>query len=597
MQEHIWKKKVTEKIYTCNGTSCSDVDECVVNSACHKYATCNNTIGSYTCTCNSGYQGNGTFCSDVNECLTSPCHKNATCANTDGSYTCTCNPGFQGNGTFCSDINECLTSPCHINATCNNTIGSYTCTCNSGYQGNGTFCSDVNECLTSPCHKNASCANTDGSYTCTCNTGFQGNGTSCSDVDECLSRPCHINATCSNTVGSYTCTCNTGFQGNGTSCIDIDECLKSPCHKDATCTNSIGSYSCTCNSGYQGNGIICCAITCDPLNYCFNGGTCTRTGSDCVQICTCVPGYEGTRCTSSSSIFLPVPVKDPPKRTVNLQLKSASNFSDVDADAKVKELVATLTLNLPSNNIQYTAFSNGIRRVTTAFNYTGNLTVINFLNDKLFNELQGRVVSTRAARAASDQNISLNSITDGNKTSKDDLVQYFKCGDFPQTAYTLNPSTFTCESKCNNYCNNSGVCNLTADGPICSCVPFSIYSTSGKTCDTITMNLNAFFGILFGALAFLFLLMIAIFLTVYWCRKRRPEVDDESYSYINPSTYNKSLSGFKRFQETEVPKYEPNLISWKPRLDNVDTSFKAKIGRPQILNESSSNNSEHSSEQ
>ena len=40
-----------------------DVDECLENKDnCHVDATCNNTIGSFTCSCNIGYSGNGTFC-------------------------------------------------------------------------------------------------------------------------------------------------------------------------------------------------------------------------------------------------------------------------------------------------------------------------------------------------------------------------------------------------------------------------------------------------------------------------------------------------------------------------------------------------------
>ena len=41
---------------------------------------------------------------DINECLnaTNPCHTNAICNNTDGSYTCTCNSGFYGNGRNCT---------------------------------------------------------------------------------------------------------------------------------------------------------------------------------------------------------------------------------------------------------------------------------------------------------------------------------------------------------------------------------------------------------------------------------------------------------------------------------------------------------------
>ena len=39
---------------------------------------------------------------DINECLASnPCHKEATCLNTFGSSTCTCNTGFVGDGKNC----------------------------------------------------------------------------------------------------------------------------------------------------------------------------------------------------------------------------------------------------------------------------------------------------------------------------------------------------------------------------------------------------------------------------------------------------------------------------------------------------------------
>ena len=40
-----------------------DVDECDDGSnLCHMNATCANTIGSYTCTCNYGTKGNGLVC-------------------------------------------------------------------------------------------------------------------------------------------------------------------------------------------------------------------------------------------------------------------------------------------------------------------------------------------------------------------------------------------------------------------------------------------------------------------------------------------------------------------------------------------------------
>ncbi|XP_028410394.1 fibrillin-1-like [Dendronephthya gigantea] len=128
-----------------------EMDECASKAhRCHSQATCNNTIGSYTCTCSEGFTGNGKVCEDMNECdvKTYRCHSQASCSNTYGSYTCTCNEGFTGNGKVCKDIDECVFDHlgCHFQATCKNTNGSYTCTCKEGFSGNGSVCEDKNEC-------------------------------------------------------------------------------------------------------------------------------------------------------------------------------------------------------------------------------------------------------------------------------------------------------------------------------------------------------------------------------------------------------------------------------------------------------------------
>jgi hypothetical protein len=41
---------------------------------------------------------------DVNECLSSPCGNNAACNNTEGSFICSCKQGFEGNGINCSGL-------------------------------------------------------------------------------------------------------------------------------------------------------------------------------------------------------------------------------------------------------------------------------------------------------------------------------------------------------------------------------------------------------------------------------------------------------------------------------------------------------------
>lgn len=40
-----------------------DIDECAMGTdSCDENADCDNAIGNYTCTCQSGYSGNGTVC-------------------------------------------------------------------------------------------------------------------------------------------------------------------------------------------------------------------------------------------------------------------------------------------------------------------------------------------------------------------------------------------------------------------------------------------------------------------------------------------------------------------------------------------------------
>ena len=154
---------------------------------------------------------------DIDECATSPCHNHALCQNTAGSYQCTCASGFHGDGQSCQDIDECKKDPCDSDALCANSVGSFKCECKSGFRRNADRCEDVDECRETPCDPAAVCSNFAGSYGCRCKSGFHGNGEWCKDVDECRSGTsrCHRKATCTNTVGSHSCHCKPGYHGDG----------------------------------------------------------------------------------------------------------------------------------------------------------------------------------------------------------------------------------------------------------------------------------------------------------------------------------------------------------------------------------------------
>lgn len=92
----------------------ADINECNGENNCDDNASCIDTVGSYDCVCKDGYSGNGTHCdgieniifyfmsiliflfvADVDECAQGICGANSICDNTIGSYTCGCQDGFE----------------------------------------------------------------------------------------------------------------------------------------------------------------------------------------------------------------------------------------------------------------------------------------------------------------------------------------------------------------------------------------------------------------------------------------------------------------------------------------------------------------------
>uniref|UniRef100_A0A2C9JEB6 Uncharacterized protein n=1 Tax=Biomphalaria glabrata TaxID=6526 RepID=A0A2C9JEB6_BIOGL len=292
-----------------NGTKCEDINECNRTvSPCDANANCLNTIGSFQCTCKSGYRMQISRCVDINECTENLHACQQICINEPSTYSCDCYDGFQKTGLLLHDCFKNTSSdPCaNLNKTCvygcRNNSGSAECFCEVGYKlkPDGVGCEDIDECKENLCSQE--CTNTVGSYTCSCYVGYQLSsrdkrvceacsnnlyGVDCKSTCNCRGRA----SACDNVKG---CLCNSGW--TGVSCdTDVNECVVTPdiCPRDQICTNTNGSYTCTCPAGFQlVNGI------CTNIDECASVIT-----NNCSQLCTDNPGSYSCSCQNGYTLL------------------------------------------------------------------------------------------------------------------------------------------------------------------------------------------------------------------------------------------------------------------------------------------------------
>ncbi|NP_956272.1 growth arrest-specific protein 6 precursor [Danio rerio] len=145
-------------------------DQCSPNP-CYHYGTvrCEDKKGEFRCHCFTGWSG-ATCQNDVDECISGNGGCEHVCNNTMGSYKCSCEDGYRLSGHHsCLDVDECVETPdvCG-SAHCSNLIGGLECLCDEGfiYDNISRSCVDVDECETHVCEEE--CVNTPGSFRCFC---------------------------------------------------------------------------------------------------------------------------------------------------------------------------------------------------------------------------------------------------------------------------------------------------------------------------------------------------------------------------------------------------------------------------------------------
>ncbi|XP_041262809.1 hemicentin-2 isoform X2 [Onychostruthus taczanowskii] len=245
------------------------------------------------------------YCMDVDECTegSHACRYNQICQNSAGSYSCSCPPGYRtlGTGWPCLDVNECLNFPPPCAFECRNLRGSYECLCpagktvlpggrcgTAGMEGGDTASGVPRD---TPLRRQGPSSRPRGRSFYTqlalrrvakdagrgargppCPTGYIRRNGTCTDLDECQTlNQCQHE--CRNSPGSYHCLCPTGYRllSNGKTCHDVDECTEGTiqCGSSQMCFNTRGGARCLdvpCPAGYRrGSSPGLCVGRCPPF--------------------------------------------------------------------------------------------------------------------------------------------------------------------------------------------------------------------------------------------------------------------------------------------------------------------------------------------
>lgn len=252
-------KKCVCRVGWKNGECSEDIDECLLEKegAGKVHCTgakeiCQNSMGSFECGCETGYDRESDKCVDIDECQEADvCGSGGNCKNLDGNFYCECKSGFLTDlsGKCTVDQDECAEDvhDCDRETqTCVNENGGFKCLENPTTTEFITTTTEVltttTEFLTTTTEAPQLLLNP-----VNCGPGYrnieaEGSGLEdqCEDIDECnefCGRPsddevhchepvCGANSKCTNTVGSFSCerTCDDEECPKFSSCNGKGEC-------------------------------------------------------------------------------------------------------------------------------------------------------------------------------------------------------------------------------------------------------------------------------------------------------------------------------------------------------------------------------------
>ncbi|CBY14115.1 unnamed protein product [Oikopleura dioica] len=300
--------------YAMSDDGCVDVDECTIQNNCNRNSDCVNTEGSYDCVCLDGYEMKANKhgdmkCLNANECEdgTSSCDDDTEfCKDSLGSYECLCQVGFEKDDDECIDVDECSfeNNLCPGNTVCENTIGSFMCLCKNDaliWSNDKNRCIDRDECKdgSHACDvdNDAACVNFWGGYECACPGDLIGAGT----VDDQCRFPCDTETSeylsCEDfDEGTLTCfhTCETYMWETDEICLDvcIDGCncldgfVKTNQTFESACVPETECPDPECPENMVFTSCIC-SPSCDTEDaYCYDDDD-----EDCVSGCECAEGF------------------------------------------------------------------------------------------------------------------------------------------------------------------------------------------------------------------------------------------------------------------------------------------------------------------